>query len=78
MPDAIRANGDGVLGLLDDGLAAAQAGGWRSRACVSSSPQLAPTALRLSLWRANDSSGLWKDLECCSIPDVDGPAARSG
>ena len=77
MPDAIRANGDAVLGLLDDGLAAAQAGGWRSRACVSPSPQLAPTALRLSLWRATGCTGLWKDFEFYSIRVFDGRAARS-
>ena len=35
-------------------------------------------ALRLSLWRARGCTGLWKDLECCSIPVVDGAAARSG
>ena len=40
--------------------------------------KLVRDALRISLWRATRCSGLWRDLECCSIPVVDGPAARSG
>jgi hypothetical protein len=40
--------------------------------------KLVRDALRLSLWRAIGCSGLWKDLECCSIPVVDGAAGRSG
>lgn len=37
--------------------------------------KLVRDALRISLWRATGCSGLWRDLECCSIPVVDGPAA---